>query len=90
MLKKLKVGPAFVRGCSFDGVVRNIQCVLAIYSGYVSFIRVGQMKYRRYTCPQKNQLSELKDAANKSTLPTKASAVEQARGVSPFVRRQSL
>lgn len=38
----------------------------------------------------KKQLSERRDAANKSTLPTKASAVEQARGVSPFVRRQSL
>lgn len=38
----------------------------------------------------KNQLSELKDAANKSTLPTKASSVEQARGVSPLARRQSL
>ncbi len=38
----------------------------------------------------KNQLSELRDAVNKSPLPTKACAVEQARCVSPFVRRQSL
>lgn len=60
MLKKLKVGQTVVRGCSIDGVVRNIQCVLAIYSGYVSFIRVGQMKCRRYTCPQKNNYQSSK------------------------------